>query len=266
MNDTASSPSTSSSPASLRDLLAQVAAGELDPGEAARLLDADPSAPTLDRRDDVRAEAPVSALAIHAGGVKLTVVADPTVDTAVADGPHALRREGSVLVLDAPSEDGFRTTPPPRFLGWVPTVWTGGRGQKVLVRVNPALPLTVEATACSVDISGLRAPLTLGGSASSIKVGDHTGALHGSLAMGSLEVVAVVDAPSDLACELGSLDLRLLPGSDVTVAATSDLGEVKLPGAHGAEKASARQSYVVGAGTHPFTVAVRLGSASVAGA
>jgi hypothetical protein len=266
MNDTASSPSTSSSPASLRDLLAQVAAGELDPGEAARLLDADPSAPTLDRRDDVRAEAPVSALAIHAGGVKLTVVADPTVDTAVADGPHALRREGSVLVLDAPSEDGFRTTPPPRFLGWVPTVWTGGRGQKVLVRVNPALPLTVEATACSVDISGLRAPLTLGGSASSIKVGDHTGALHGSLAMGSLEVVAVVDAPSDLACELGSLDLRLMPGSDVTVAATSDLGEVKLPGAHGAEKASARQSYVVGAGTHPFTVAVRLGSASVAGA
>jgi hypothetical protein len=248
----------------LRDLLTQVAAGELDPGEAARLLDADPAAPTLDQRDDVRAEPPVSALAIHAGGVKLAVVADPTVDTAVADGPHALRREGSVLVLDAPGEDGFRTTPPPRFLGWVPTAWTGGRGQKVLVRVNPALPLTVEATACSVDVSGLRAALTLGGSASSVKVVDHVGALHGSLAMGSLSVVATVDAPSDLACELGSLDVRLLPGSDVTVTATCDLGEVKLPGSSGAEKAAARQTYVAGAGTHPFTVAVRLGSASVA--
>ncbi|MGE3811485.1 MAG: hypothetical protein AB7I24_08040 [Candidatus Nanopelagicales bacterium] len=251
---------------SLRALLSRVAAGDLDPGEAARLLDADPAAPTLDQRDDVRAEPPVSALALHAGGVKLTVVADPTVDTAVADGPHALRREGSVLVLDAPSEDGFRTTPPPRFLGWVPTVWTGGRGQKVLVRVNPSLPLTVEATACSVDVSGLRAPLTLGGSASSVKVRDHVGALHGSLAMGSLVVVATVDAPSDLVCELGSLDLRLLPGSDVTVTATSDLGEVKLPGVQGAEKSSARQTYVAGAGTHPFTLAVRLGSASVAGA
>jgi hypothetical protein len=202
-------------------------------------------------------------VAIHAGGVKLTIVADPTVATAVADGPHALRREGSVLVLDAPSEDGYRTTPPPRFLGWVPTAWTGGRGQKVLVRINPSLPLTVEATACSVDVSGLRAPLTLGGSASSISVRDHVGALHGSLNMGSLDVEATVHDPSDLACELGSIDVRLRPGSDVTVTATTDLGEVKLPGFARREASSTRQSYVVGAGTHPFTIAVRLGSASV---
>lgn len=248
----------------LRDLLTRVANGELDPADAARLLDDDPAVPTLDRRDDVRSEAPVSALSIHAGGVKLTVVADPTVDTAVADGPHAIRREGSVLVLDAPGDDGFRTTPPPRLLGWVPTVWTGGRGQKVLVRVNPALPLAVEATACSVDVTGLRAALTLGGSASAVKVRDHVGTLHGSLAMGSVEAVATVTGPSDLSCELGSLDLRLVPGSDVTVTATCDLGEVKMPGAPHRESASARQTFVAGAGTHPFTVAVRLGSASVA--
>jgi hypothetical protein len=249
---------------SLRDLLTRVASGDLDPAEAARLLDEDPAAPTLDRRDGIGSEAPPSGVAIHAGGVKLTIVADPTVATAVADGPHALRREGSVLVLDAPSEDGYRTTPSPRFLGWVPTVWTGGRGQKVLVRINPSLPLTVEATACAVEISGMRAALTLGGSASSVSVRDHVGALHGSLAMGSLDVVATVSEPSDLACELGSVDVRLLPGSDVTVTATTDLGEVKLPDKPKREAASARQTYVVGEGTHPFTVAVRLGSASVA--
>jgi hypothetical protein len=248
----------------LRDLLTRVASGDLDPAEAARLLDDDPAAPTLDRRDGVGSEAPLSGVSIHAGGVKLTIVADPTVATAVADGPHAVRREGSVLVLDAPSDDGYRTTPPPRFLGWVPTVWTGGRGQKVIVRINPALPLTVEATACAVEISGMRAPLTLGGSASSVSVRDHVGGLHGSLAMGSLDVVATVSEPSDLACELGSLDVRLLPGSDVTVTATTDLGEVKLGGSSGRDAAQARQSYVVGAGTHPFSVAVRLGSASVA--
>jgi hypothetical protein len=248
----------------LRDLLTRVAAGEIDPAEAARQLDEDPVAPTLDRRDGIGSEAPLSGVAIHAGGVKLTIVADPTVATAVADGPHAVRREGSVLVLDAPSDDGYRTTPPPRFLGWVPTVWTGGRGQKVTVRINPALPLTVEATACAVEISGMRAALTLGGSASSVSVRDHVGALHGSLAMGSLDVVATVHEPSDLSCELGSLDIRLLPGSDVTVTATTDLGEVKLAGNPKREASSARQSYVVGAGTHPFTIAVRLGSASVA--
>lgn len=249
--------------ATLRDLLTRVASGDLDPADAARLLDEDPTVPTLDRRDGIPFEAPLSGVAIHAGGVKLTIVADPTVATAIADGPHAVRREGSVLVLDAPSEDGYRTTPPPRFLGWVPTVWTGGRGQKVTVRINPSLPLTVEATACAVEISGLRAPLTLGGSASSVSVRDHVGALHGSLAMGSLDVEATVHGPSDLACELGSLEVRLTPASDVTVTATTDLGEVKLPGATKRESASARQTYVVGGGTHPFTIAVRLGSASV---
>ena len=55
-------------------------------------------------------------------------------------------------------------------------------------------------------------------------------ALHGSLAMGSLSVVATVNAPSDLTCELGSVDVRLTPRSDVTVTATCELGEVKVAG------------------------------------
>ena len=53
-------------------------------------------------------------------------------------------------------------------------------------------------------------------------------------------------------------------GSDVTVTATTDLGEVTLPDAPRRESASARQTCVVGEGTHAFTIAVRLGSASVA--
>ncbi len=255
------------SPDTLRDLLARVAAGDLDPAEAARLLDEDPAAPTLDAAEaPARLDDAVSSVVLHAGGVKLTVVADPTVATAVVDGPHALRREGGTLVVDAPGEDGWRTTPPPRFLGWVPTVWTGGRGEKVTVRVNPALPVTVEATACAVEVSGLRSSLTLGGSASSVKVRDHEGALHGSMAMGSLAVVATVTAPSDLTCELGSVDVRLTRRSDVTVTATCELGEVKVAGPDGQQKAqssSNRETVVAGSGTHPFTIAVRLGSATV---
>ena len=134
------------------------------------------------------------------------------------------------------------------------------------MRVNPSIALTVEATACSVEITGLRAALTLGGSASSVKVRDHEGALHGSMAMGSLAVVGTVDAPSDLTCELGSLDVRLSARSDVTITATSELGEVKVsgPGQVTRETSTSRQTLVVGTGAHPFTLAVRLGSASVA--
>ena len=249
----------------LRDLLTRVAAGEIDPADAARVLDEDPTLPTVDAVSARRDVAAVASLTIHAGGVKLTVVADPTVDTVVVDGPHALRREGSTLVLDAPGEEGWRTTPPPRFLSWVPTVWTGGRGEKVLVRMNPSIPVTIEATACAVEVSGLRAALTLGGSASSVKVRDHVGALHGSMAMGSVSVAGTVDAPSDLTCELGSLDVRLTRRSDVTITATAELGEVKVAGPDtvAKETSTSRQTLVVGTGTHPFTIAVRLGSASV---
>jgi hypothetical protein len=278
MSDTTSFPSTpddsphgepATSTDSLRDLLTRVAAGEIDAAEAARLLDEDPAAPTVDRASDLPASPSgrVTAIMIKAGGVKLTVVADPTVDTLVADGPHTLRQDGPTLVLEAPGADGWKTQPAPKYLGWVPNVvWTAGRGEKVHVRVNPALPLTVDATASAVEIVGTRSSLTLGGSASSVKVRDHVGSLHGTLSMGSAAVVGVLNGPSDFSCELGSLDLRLDHGSDVTVTAFAEMGSLRFAG--GDDKplsydGTASQTLVAGAGTHPFGVTVRMGSASI---
>jgi len=267
MSDTDSfpgNPATTSDP--LRDLLTRVAAGEVDPAEAARLLDEDPATPTLDRTSDLPASPSgrVTALIIKAGGVKLTVVADPTVDTLVADGPHTLRQDGPTLVLEAPGADGWKTQPAPKYLGWVPNVvWTAGRGEKVHVRVNPALPLTVDATASAVEIVGTRSSLTLGGSASSVKVRDHVG----SLSMGSAAVVGTITGPSDFSCELGSLDLRLDRGSDATVTAFAEMGSLKVAGGDAGSDTSfdgtASRTVVAGAGTHPFGITVRMGSASI---
>jgi len=257
-------PATTSDP--LRDLLTRVAAGEVDPAEAARLLDEDPATPTLDRTSDLPASPSgrVTALIIKAGGVKLTVVADPTVDTLVADGPHTLRQDGPTLVLEAPGADGWKTQPAPKYLGWVPNVvWTAGRGEKVHVRVNPALPLTVDATASAVEIVGTRSSLTLGGSASSVKVRDHVG----TLSMGSAAVVGTITGPSDFSCELGSLDLRLDRGSDATVTAFAEMGSLKVAGGDAGSDTSfdgtASRTVVAGAGTHPFGITVRMGSASI---
>jgi hypothetical protein len=276
MSDTTSVPSTpddssQGDPAtdSLRDLLTRVAAGEIDAAEAARLLDEDPAAPTVDRTSDLPASPSgrVTALIIKAGGVKLTIVADPTVDTLVADGPHTLRQDGPTLVLEAPGADGWKTQPAPKYLGWVPNVvWTAGRGEKVHVRVNPALPLTVDATASAVEIVGTRSSLTLGGSASSVKVRDHVGSLHGTLSMGSAKIATTLTGPSDFSCELGSVDLRLEDGSDVTVTAFAEMGSLYFAG-HGKEPWSydgrASQTIVAGAGTHTFGLSVRMGSASI---
>jgi hypothetical protein len=263
-------PATTSTSDSLRDLLTRVAAGEIDAAEAARLLDEDPAAPTVDRTSDLPASPSgrVTALIIKTGGVKLTVVADPTVDTLVADGPHTLRQDGPTLVLEAPGADGWKTQPAPKYLGWVPNVvWTAGRGEKVHVRVNPALPLTVDATASAVEVVGTRSSLTLGGSASSVKVRDHVGSLHGTLSMGSAAVVGTITGPSDFSCELGSLDLRLERGSDVTVTAFAEMGSLKVAGGDAGSDASfdgtASRTVAAGAGTHPFGITVRMGSASI---
>ena len=261
----------------LRDLLARVAAGEVGPDEAARLLDEDPTAPTHDRASvaDLPAApaAPaggVTAVLIKAGGVKLTVVADPTVDTLVADGPHALRQDGPTLVLEAPGLDGWKTQPPPKYLGWVPhVIWTAGRGEKVHVRVNPSLPLTVDATASAVEIMGTRSSLTLGGSASSVKVRDHVGSVHGTMSMGSAAIVGSITGPSDLTCELGSLDVRLERGSDVAVTASAEMGSLKIarddgrPDSFASYDGASSQHVTAGPGTHPFGITVRMGSASI---
>lgn len=257
----------------LRDVLARVAAGDLDPAEAARLLDEDESAPSVEHPDLTdtlvapTASSSVGSVSLLAGGVKLVVVADPTVATAVADGPHSVRHEGSTLVIEAPSGEGYQVRDKPKYLGWVPTVWTGGRGERVTVRVNPDLAVSLDATACSVSITGLRADLAVKAQASSVKVREHRGTVHGTSAMSSLSLVGVVTGDSSLVCEFGSLDLRLQPGSDVVVEAVSEMGSLRIGDGHpSSEDNGMRSRGSTGSGSHRFDVTVRMGSASVVAA
>ena len=257
---------SSDTPDPLRDLLTRVAAGEVDPEQAARLLDAEPEPPTVDRVDLVPASPSATgpSVVIHAGGVKLIVVADPTVATAVAEGPHSIRHDGDTLVIDVPSGDGYQTQDAPRFLGWVPTTWTGGRGERVTVRLNPDLPLTIEATASSVEVSGLRAGLTLSTQASSVKVREHRGAVHGSASMSNVSIKGAITEPSVFTSEFGNVNLRLDAGSDVVVSAVSEMGSLKVSDADVTqEDGGMRSRATVGTGSHVFDLTVRMGSASV---
>jgi hypothetical protein len=268
------------SPATLRDLLARVAAGDLAPDEAARLLDdtvagdptATPAPPAADRGTGTTStvSTTVSALRINATGVKLTVVPDPLVATALVDGTHAITHDGGTLVLDLPGGDGYRVDSKPRFLGWLPGSWAGGFGESVTVRVNPSLPLTLATMACSVDARGTHAPVTLNVISSSFKLVDHRGSLHGTTSMSSVSIVSEVTDDSELTNELGSLNLRLRPGSDVTVRATAEMGSLKVAGSPAMQPptndGSVRQSAVVGDGSHTFALVVRMGSATVVAA
>jgi hypothetical protein len=85
--------------------------------------------------------------------------------------------------------------------------------------------------------------------------------------MSSVSIVGAITGASSYLCEFGSLNLRLTAGSDVVVAAVSEMGSLKIgdvqvtPGEGGM-----RSRGTTGSGTHPFDVTVRMGSASVVAA
>ena len=256
----------------LHDLLTQVAAGELDPAEAARLLDQDPTAPTLDQ-GAVPSYQGIAAISIDAIGVRLQVYADPTVATAVADGPHLVHQDGNRLVFDLPGrvrgEDGFEAHPRWQW-GKLRVDWPYGSGERVVVRVNPALAVQLELKACDTTVRGMRAALELRCFSSSINVIDHDGPVRGAITTGSARIESVFTGVADsLTADMGSLKLTLLPGSDTTMTARAEMGSLKVVGPRDRESHDELSGLhttgtaVAGAGTGRLEVSVRMGSAKV---
>lgn len=204
----------------LRDLLERVATGAVAPDDAAAELRARASAPAARPVDDV---GPVDALTVVGSGVRLVLLGDPHVATVLVEGPHRICEQGSRLVVDLPGEE--RTRPSWRFGGFRLEV-PGGSGQRVRMRVNPALALRLELGACDAKVSGLRSDLDLDVSSSSLTIADHEGAVRGATTASSVAIAAVLRRDGELVCDMGSLSLALLQGSDATVTASVEMGTV----------------------------------------
>lgn len=240
-----------------RAVLEQVAAGTLDPDRAVLLIGSSGSVSD----DGIR------EVTVNASGVGLVVRADPGVATAVAEGPHQLRQDGDRLVLELPGAvDAAR---PGWQLGRFRLELPRGSGERVRVRVNPALPVRLVLNACDAAVSGLRADLVVEASASSVKVTDHVGAVGGVLSAGSAAVSAVLARDCALECDMGSLALVLLPGSDAVVTATAEMGSAKIVGGHdatsGVEGSGLRTVHraVTGTGAAAVGLRSRMGSIKV---
>jgi hypothetical protein len=273
----------------LRDLLNRVAAGELSPEEAqahleqARAADA----PAADTTGQPAAEAgatpvappppppaPVHRISVRASAVRLVVVADATVDTAVADGPHRVSHDGDVLTIHSDLGAGEYQAEPPRsaFTTWLTSV--NRAGSTLRVRVNPELPLDVLNVAGSLELSGLRAPASVGVEAGSARLHDGSGQLSLSVASGSADVDWQFHGQSSVSTDLGSARVAVQPGSDVSIHAEATLGLATIRLADGTTiKASSgpgrgsatpdQPPVVVGAGSGRLDVTSRLGSLTV---
>lgn len=247
----------------LKDLLNKVAAGEISPEEAQARL-AGTGAPATHPEATAHPDTePVRRIALRGSAVRLIVVADPTVDTAVADGPHRVSHAGDTLTIHSDLSAGQYETEAPRsaFATWLGTV--NKAGSTLSVRVNPGLPLEVLNVAGSLELSGMRAPTSIGVEAGSARVHDGAGSLVLSVASGSADVDWQFHGECAVSTDLGSARVHVQPGSDVSITAEATLGMATIRMADGTTiKASptGNPPVVVGAGSGRLAVTSRLGS------
>lgn len=175
----------------------------------------------------------VDRISVHAVGRRVRIVGDRSVATASAEGPHVLRRNGSVLEVSSdgeigPSLDGFSILRPPRSLDELRAL---GLGKELLLRINPSILVDVEVTAGSLtctDVPYLGKVRLTAGSADLTGVAEADDML---VQAGSATLKAsFATGRSRIRVESGQLNVELDERSNVTVRGDAQLGKITWPG------------------------------------
>lgn len=282
----------------LTPILEDLAAGRIDASEAARRIDAlkqavprhaepsdeelgrEASAPRHAAPEGVFTQPPfsdevppshrrpsgakgVDRISVRAVGRRVRIVGDSTVATAAAEGPHVLRRAGSVLEVTSdgdlgPSLDGFMLRPPRSF----DDLRALGLGKELLLRVNPSIAVDVEVTAGTLTTERVpylgKVRVTAGG-ATLTGVAEITDAL---VQAGSATLTGTITTGrSRIRCESGSLEIDLGTDSNVTVRGEAQLGKITWAG----DQAGQFDEVVLGNGSARLDVGVVMGWATIRG-
>jgi len=223
--------------------------------------DADEPVPASGRRRPTGSKG-VDRISVRAVGRRVRIVGDPAVATASAEGPHVLRRNGSVLEVTSdgeigPSLDGFSILRPPRNLDDIRAM---GLGKELYLRINPAIIVDVEVTAGHLTCEGVpyfgKVRVTAGGAELSgiaevndVLVQAGSAAVKGSITTGR----------SRVRVESGQLTVELGDDSNVTVRGEAQLGRVSWSGAHTGQV----DEVVLGNGSARLDVGVVMGWANI---
>ena len=215
--------------------------------------DADPWAAATDRpqasygpgspQPEPSAEEPVQAKAVNVGGVerisvravgrRVRILGETSVATLSADGPHVLRRNGSVLEVSSDGElgaslDGFSILrSAPRSLDDFRSL---GLGKELFLRVNPNLIVDVEVTAGSLNTEGvphLGKVRVTAGAAKLLDVAEINDAL---VQAGQATIKGTIRTGRNrVRAESGTLSISLADDSNVTITGETQLGTFRLP-------------------------------------
>ena len=205
----------------------------------------------------------VERISVRAVGRRVRIVGVGGVATLSADGPHVLRRNGSVLEVSSDGElgasmDGFSILRGvPRNLDDLRAI---GLGKELLLKVNPAIVVDVEVTAGSLNTEGvphLGEVRVTAGSAKLLGVSQVNDVL---VQAGSATIKgAITTGRNRVRAESGSLAITLEDDSNVTVSTESQLGRVSWTGGH----SGAGDEVVMGNGSAKLDVKVVMGHAQV---
>lgn len=229
-----------------REVFTQPADTDPEPGPSARRA---PGSKGVDR------------ITVHAVGRRVRIVGDSAVATASAEGPHVLRRNGSVLEVSSdgelgPNFDGFSILRPPRSLDDIRAL---GLGKELFLRVNPRIQIDVEVTAGSLsctDVPYLGKIRVTAGSAemSGVKQADDVLVQAGSATLKG----AITSGRSRVRVESGQLNVELDDTSNVTIKGEAQLGRISWSGSQ-----SPLDELVVGNGSARLDIGVVMGWANV---
>jgi hypothetical protein len=222
---------------------------------------------------ETSAEEPVQAKAVNVGGVerisvravgrRVRILGETSVATLSADGPHVLRRNGSVLEVSSDGElgaslDGFSILrSAPRSLDDFRSL---GLGKELFLRVNPNLVVDVEVTAGSLNTEGvphLGKVRVTAGAAKLLDVAEINDAL---IQAGQATIKGTIKTGRNrIRAESGTLSISLADDSNVTVTGEAQLGKISWAGGH----SGAGDEVVMGDGSARLDIEVVMGHAQV---
>ncbi|HZA74727.1 MAG TPA: hypothetical protein VE476_17685 [Propionibacteriaceae bacterium] len=205
----------------------------------------------------------VERISVRAVGRRVRILGETSVATLSADGPHVLRRNGTVLEVSSDGElgaslDGFSILRgAPRSLDDIRSL---GLGKELLLKVNPGIVIDVEVTAGSLNTERVphlgKVRVTAGG-AKLLDVGEINDAL---IQAGQATITgAITTGRNRIRAESGSLSITLADHSNVTVKGDAQLGKVSWTGGHN----GAGDEVVMGNGSAKLDIEVVMGHAQV---
>jgi hypothetical protein len=238
-----------------REILNQVASGAITAEEGAARLEALESEAAAPESIPTQAQAPsggIRQVTVNSRFGNTEIVGDPTVATAVADGPHRARQDGDAMVFDQSLLSGETTFEFNRSRISIPGFNTR---DKLIVRMNPALALRMRVQAGNVSIRGVRGPITSDVQAGNCIVDGFAGPVNLMVSAGNLEASGRLDGGSSaIRCQMGEVKVNLDRTSNVRIAAHTTMGKVDIEGV---------RDQVVGTGAGTLDISCTMGDVTV---